>query len=84
MNASNSVKYPNPKTRRLTEVQDSPAKVLIADIAHYYNHPPLQRLSPDQTGYRHNTRANMLFFDGHVAGYTTKQTNTVSLKLDSF
>jgi prepilin-type N-terminal cleavage/methylation domain-containing protein/prepilin-type processing-associated H-X9-DG protein len=80
MNANNSVDFPDPRTRRLAQVSNPAETLLIADIAFTYNHPPIQRLDPDQVGYKHDSRANFVFFDGHAAANSTIQTNTLMVK----
>lgn len=81
MNAFNSIDYAQPETRRLTEVQGrTPVRtVLIADIASTYNHPPLRQLTPEQTGYKHDGHAQMVFYDGHVGSYDLQKTNGLVL-----
>jgi prepilin-type N-terminal cleavage/methylation domain-containing protein/prepilin-type processing-associated H-X9-DG protein len=81
MNAFNSTKFPDPRTRRLTEAQQSfpSSRVLLADIRHQWNHPPLRSLRDDQVGYKHDGRANLAFFDGHVAPCQLRQTNELVL-----
>ncbi len=80
MNGFNSINFPDPRTRRLTQAGLPATRVLVADIAYSYNHPPLQRLDPDETGYKHSQRANMLFFEGHVAPQSLLQTNSLVLQ----
>jgi prepilin-type N-terminal cleavage/methylation domain-containing protein/prepilin-type processing-associated H-X9-DG protein len=80
MNAYTSASYPDAHTRRLASVP-SPAKtMLIADVAYDYNHTSIERLDPDQVGYKHDNKANFAFFDGHVAAVGLRQTNDVALK----
>jgi prepilin-type processing-associated H-X9-DG protein len=79
MNASNSIAFPDPRTRRMSDVRNPAGTLLIADIAYPYNHPPIKTLAPDQVGYKHDARANMSFFDGHAAAHATSQTNTLTL-----
>jgi prepilin-type N-terminal cleavage/methylation domain-containing protein/prepilin-type processing-associated H-X9-DG protein len=81
MNAYNSTSYPSPETRRLTQAQQAqPAlRVLLGDVNFTWNHPPLRSLEPNQMGYKHHRRANMLFFDGHLAPHTLRQTNQLLL-----
>ena len=82
MNAYNSIDFPEPQTRRLAQAQafSSTITLLIADVAFSYNHPPLQTLEPEQTGYKHQGKANLLFFDGHAAAHSRRQTNGLVLK----
>lgn len=82
MNAYNSVHFPDPRTRKLAQAQqgNSAATVLISDIAYEYNHPPLRELGPDQAGYKHRGRAQIVFFDGHAEPRTLSQTNNLILK----
>ena len=81
MSAYNSVAFPDPRTRRLTQVQGAVSStVLLADIAYPYNHPPLETLRPDQTGYKHDSKATMVFFDGHAERESTSQTNNLAIK----
>jgi prepilin-type N-terminal cleavage/methylation domain-containing protein/prepilin-type processing-associated H-X9-DG protein len=77
MNANNSIDFPDPRTRRLAAVPNPAATVLLADVAYPYNHPPIQRLDPDQVGYKHDNRANLIFFDGHGSATSTTQTNSL-------
>ncbi len=79
MNAYNSVSFPNPQTRRVTQATSSSTTLLLADIAYEYNHPPIDVLTPDHIGYKHSSRANILFFDGHGVAVALKQTNTLVL-----
>lgn len=81
MNAYNELNYAQPQTHKLNEVlnRKPAATVLIADIAYKYNHPPLRELHQEQTGYKHDGRAEMVFFDGHVAAVSMKQTNGLVL-----
>jgi prepilin-type N-terminal cleavage/methylation domain-containing protein/prepilin-type processing-associated H-X9-DG protein len=81
MNAYNSTSYPSPETRRLTQAQQvHPAlRILLADVNFTWNHPPLRSLEPNQMGYKHRRRANLLFFDGHLAPHTLRQTNQLLL-----
>ena|SRR5579859_4108571 len=81
MSAYNSVAFPNPRTRRLAQVSGPVSStVLLADIAYPYNHPPLQTLDASQTGYKHDAKATMLFFDGHAQRESVTQTNALILK----
>jgi prepilin-type N-terminal cleavage/methylation domain-containing protein/prepilin-type processing-associated H-X9-DG protein len=81
MSAYNSVAFPDPRTRRLAQVQEAVSStVLLADIAYAYNHPPLVTLQPSQTGYKHDGKTTMLFFDGHGERESTRQTNNLVLK----
>ncbi len=77
MNAFNSIEFPDPRTRRWSEAPEASSTVLIADIASTYNHPPLKSLDPGYAGYKHHGKANLLFFDGHVASVSTSQTNSL-------
>jgi prepilin-type N-terminal cleavage/methylation domain-containing protein/prepilin-type processing-associated H-X9-DG protein len=81
MNASNSISFPDPRTRRLTQAQatGSAMRVFVADIDSSYNHPPLRTLAKSQAGYRHQQKANFLFFDAHVAAYSLRQTNLLAI-----
>jgi len=79
MNAYNSIEFPDPKTRRLAQVGTPSATMLIADIAFGYNHPPIRRLDPDQVGYKHDTKASTVLFDGHAAVMSLRQTNGIIL-----
>ena len=79
MNAYNSLEFPDPKTRRLTQVQKPASTLMIADIAFGYNHPPIRRLDPDQVGYKHDSKASTVFFDGHAAVISLRQTNDILL-----
>lgn len=81
MNASNSISFPDPRTRRLTQVVEPANTLLIADVSHPYNHPPIKKLAPGEVGFKHHDRANVLFFDGHVTAVSMKQTNNVRLRL---
>jgi prepilin-type N-terminal cleavage/methylation domain-containing protein/prepilin-type processing-associated H-X9-DG protein len=79
MNASNSIAFPDPRTRRMSDVRNPAGTLLLADIAFTFNHPPIQTLAPDQVGYKHDARANIGFFDGHAGPCSTNQTNTLTL-----
>jgi prepilin-type N-terminal cleavage/methylation domain-containing protein/prepilin-type processing-associated H-X9-DG protein len=85
MNASNSVNYPNDDpaivVHKLAEAQANNAstRLLIADVSWPYNHPAITVISTNQVGFKHSARANMLFYDGHVAATSTFQTNNVIL-----
>ena len=81
MNAYNSYNSDETYTRKLGEAQlHEPTSVLfIADIAYSYNHPPIRVLEATQVGYKHNGRANILFFDGHTAAHSLSQTNGIRL-----
>ncbi|MGA2656602.1 MAG: glycosyltransferase [Verrucomicrobiota bacterium] len=82
MNAFTSIDPPDPRTRRLVQAQSTGAAttLLIADIAYPYNHPSIDRLANDEIGYKHLHKANILFFDGHVAAYALRQTNGLAVK----
>jgi prepilin-type N-terminal cleavage/methylation domain-containing protein/prepilin-type processing-associated H-X9-DG protein len=80
MNANNSIDFPDPRTRRLNSVVNPSGTLLIADVAFSYNHPPIVKLGPDQVGYKHDSRANYVFFDGHAAAESLQQTNTLLVK----
>lgn len=80
MNANNSIDFPDPRTRRTAAVPNPAATLLVSDIAFAYNHPPIERLDPDQVGYKHDARANLVFFDGHASVTSTAQTNTLVVK----
>jgi prepilin-type N-terminal cleavage/methylation domain-containing protein/prepilin-type processing-associated H-X9-DG protein len=81
MNGYNSIMYPDPKTRRLSDAQaaGSGITIMIADVAVTHNHPPLVDLATNYAGYKHGNKANFVFYDGHVAPYTILQTNTLIL-----
>jgi len=80
MNANNSVDFPDPHTRRLATVPNPAGTLLLADIAFTYNHPPIERFDPDQVGYKHDNRANFIFFDGHATATSVQQTNALMVK----
>ncbi len=80
MNASNSIAFPDPRTHRLTDVLNPSSTIFLADVAYTYNHPPIERLAPDQIGFKHDARANLTLFDGHAAGVSTLQTNLLTLR----
>jgi prepilin-type processing-associated H-X9-DG protein len=80
MNAYNSVEFPDPRTRRLTAVPNPASTVMLGDIAFTYNHPPIEVLDPEQVGYKHERRANLVLFDGHAAGTSNTQTNSLQVK----
>jgi prepilin-type N-terminal cleavage/methylation domain-containing protein/prepilin-type processing-associated H-X9-DG protein len=81
MCAYNSVAFPDARTRHLAQVPGSVSTtVLLADIAFTYNHPPVLRLAQDQIGYKHDNKANMLFFDGHAERESLSQTNNLVVK----
>ncbi len=81
MNAYNSVQYPDPKTRRLSDAQAAGAAntIMIADVAAQYNHPPILDIVTNYVGYKHSKKANFVFYDGHVAPYSASQTNGLIL-----
>jgi prepilin-type N-terminal cleavage/methylation domain-containing protein/prepilin-type processing-associated H-X9-DG protein len=81
MNAHNSINYPDPRTRPLSAAMsaDASARVLLGDIPHTWNHPPLRSLAPVHTGYKHRKKANLLFFDGHAAPHSLEQTNGLAV-----
>ena len=79
MNAYNSINFPDPQTRRFTQAIQSSSTLLLSDIAREYNHPPIDTLAADHIGYKHFSRGNVLFFDGHSSAITLKQTNNVVL-----
>jgi prepilin-type N-terminal cleavage/methylation domain-containing protein/prepilin-type processing-associated H-X9-DG protein len=82
MNAFNSVSFPDPRTKTLSQAQSlrPVSTVLIADIVSTYNHPPLEALATYHTGYKHAGRANFVLYDGHVAPFSLKQTNDLFMK----
>ncbi len=80
MNAYNSIDFPDPRTRHLSAVPNQASTLLLADIAYSYNHPPIERLNPDQVGYKHDNRASLVFFDGHAAATSMTQTNSVNIQ----
>jgi prepilin-type processing-associated H-X9-DG protein len=82
MNAYNSIQYPDPRTRRLSQVTSVSQRVLLGDLAYEYNHPPLQYLEAKNVGYKHDKKANLIFFDGHGAPRSLTQTNNLLLRFD--
>jgi prepilin-type N-terminal cleavage/methylation domain-containing protein/prepilin-type processing-associated H-X9-DG protein len=82
MNAFNSVEFPDPRTRRLSTVPTPSARVLVADLAYAHNHPPIRTFAPTQVGYKHDSKAVMLFYDGHATQHSLLQTNALLLKFD--
>lgn len=80
MNANNSIAFPHPRTRRMAAVPNPAGTLLVADVAFTYNHTPIERLDPDQVGYKHDNRANYVFFDGHASSESIQQTNTLMVK----
>ena len=80
MNANNSIDFPDPHTRRLATVPNPAGTLLVADVTFTYNHVAIQRLDADQVGYKHDNRANIVFFDGHAAASSVQQTNTLMVK----
>jgi len=80
MNAFNAVNFPGPETHKDNAIQSPAATALIVDDAQDYNHPPIELLSTEHVGYRHNDRANFLFYDGHAAPTKLNQTNGIILK----
>jgi prepilin-type N-terminal cleavage/methylation domain-containing protein/prepilin-type processing-associated H-X9-DG protein len=82
MNAHNSVEFPSPETWGLTRAQASRASetVMVGDVVHTYNHPPLETLQRYHVGYKHRERANFVFYDGHVTGRSVLQTNGMRLE----
>jgi prepilin-type N-terminal cleavage/methylation domain-containing protein/prepilin-type processing-associated H-X9-DG protein len=81
MNLFNAVEFPEPKTHKMTQVQATrPTEtLLITDIAAQHNHPPIITLAGYQVGYKHQTKVNVLFFDGHALPHSQKQTNDIVL-----
>jgi prepilin-type N-terminal cleavage/methylation domain-containing protein/prepilin-type processing-associated H-X9-DG protein len=79
MNAYNSLEFPDPRTRRLAQVGSPGTTLMIADVAFGYNHPPIRRFDPDQVGYKHSNKANMVLFDGQATANSTQQTNNLIL-----
>ncbi len=81
MNAFNAIEFPKPATRRLAAAQavNPSSTVLIADVAPRYNHPPLESLEGRQVGYKHQGKANFVFFDGHAAAHPERDTNRLTL-----
>jgi prepilin-type N-terminal cleavage/methylation domain-containing protein/prepilin-type processing-associated H-X9-DG protein len=75
MNIYNSVNYPNPNTRKISAAGKSSGTLLVSDVAASFNHVIVNSLLPYNLGYKHASRANMLFFDGHVAPTALFQTN---------
>jgi prepilin-type processing-associated H-X9-DG protein len=82
MNAHNSIDFPDKRTWKLANAQGyrPTDTVMVADIVYTYNHPPLETLQKYHAGYKHETRANMVFYDGHVSGHTLAETNRLILK----
>jgi prepilin-type N-terminal cleavage/methylation domain-containing protein/prepilin-type processing-associated H-X9-DG protein len=80
MNANNSINFPDPRTRRLGQVPNPAGTLLVADVAFTFNHPAIERLDADQVGYKHDNRANIVFFDGHAAASSIQQTNILMVK----
>ncbi len=81
MNAYNSISFPDPRTRKLSQASiSSSTTVLLADIAFAYNHPPLRTLQGSQVGYKHQQRANVAFFDGHASAHALNRTNGIAMR----
>lgn len=80
MNAYNALDFPGPETRQESVVISPSTTFLLSDDAKFYNHPPIQYLSSTQIGYRHNGRANYLFYDGHATPLKQSQTNGIIVK----
>ena len=84
MNAYNADNFPKdpPRARKLTSLPPggNATTLLMADVDHVYNHPPIEALAPWHVGYKHDRRANILFFDSHVAGIALNQTNNLQVK----
>ncbi len=83
MNAYNAADFPTSAvTRTMTEAQQAnpSMRLLIADIPFDWNHPPIRALDAKHVGYKHNNRANVLFFDGHTAPHSLRQTNDLLLR----
>ncbi len=80
MNGNNSIDFPDPRTRRMTDVLNPAGTLFLGEVAYTYNHPPIDRLTPDEVGYKHDLRANLALFDGHAAGVSTAQTNLLTVK----
>jgi prepilin-type N-terminal cleavage/methylation domain-containing protein/prepilin-type processing-associated H-X9-DG protein len=80
MNAHNSIDFPDPRTKRLSAIPNVAGTLLLSDVAFSYNHPPIERLDPDQVGYKHDNKANYIFFDGHASPESIRQTNALMVK----
>src|SRR5262249_4285024 len=81
MNASNSINFPEPRTRTLTLGQSSEnaARLLLADINCVYNHPPIKSISTNELGFKHQSKANVMFFDGHASAKSNKESLSLQL-----
>src|SRR5690349_20733606 len=81
MNAFNSVDFPSPRTKKLGAAAPSVSTtLLLSDISYTYNHPAIQTLEAYYIGYKHDHRANMIFFDGHAARNALQETNNLVVK----
>ncbi|MEY4918413.1 MAG: hypothetical protein RL616_2326 [Verrucomicrobiota bacterium] len=80
MNAFNAVEFPGFETRKDNAVNAPANTFLTADVNQEYNHPPVEFLSSVHLGYKHNQRANYLFFDGHAGPVAEQNTNGVVLR----
>jgi len=80
MNAFNSVGFPSPKTRRLGSASARASMtLLLSDLSFAYNHPPIESFEPYHVGYKHDKRANVIFFDGHASQPSLLQTNGLAV-----
>ncbi|MFM2296292.1 MAG: hypothetical protein RLZZ350_2705 [Verrucomicrobiota bacterium] len=77
MNQFTAQEFPKPQTRKDAAVTQPGSTFYLGDISYTYNHPPVDSLDEHPLGYKHSNRANFLFFDGHVAPTSLKQTNSV-------
>jgi prepilin-type N-terminal cleavage/methylation domain-containing protein/prepilin-type processing-associated H-X9-DG protein len=82
MNAFNAVNFPDPRTRRLSQVPNACNTLLLADVDYTYNHPPITTLAPFEVGYKHKSRANILFMDSHAGATSLQRTNGLTVKLN--
>lgn len=91
MNQFTLLAYPpsvtSPKTARAGTIP-SPSQTLgTVDVSYQLNHPAVINLGPPpdgnwDVGYKHGKvhpygQANVVFFDGHVAAFSSKQTNGI-------
>jgi len=90
MNQFTLIGYPpdvrSPRTAKLSSVPNPTRTLNVVDVSYELNHPAVIWLGKHgqywDVGYKHgrthpNGAANVVFMDGHVSGFTARQTNDV-------
>ena len=77
--------FPSAETARIGQVPHPSRTLLVTDLAHVRNHPPIVNLTPSNLGFRHGSRhpdgtANTLFVDAHVSALRSTGTNDIVLE----